>query len=268
MKAFFIQSNKLNSIEYLRKKIFASIKMKRTLVIGDIHGGLKALIQLLQKTNLVATDKLIFLGDYVDGWSESAQTIDYLMELNKTYDCVFIKGNHDAWCQDWLNGKNADQTWLRHGGRETIESYKNYSALTIEIHRKFFNALQNFFIDEENRLFIHAGFSSMQGPVKEMYASNFSWDRTLWEMALVLDKTIDATSKFYPKRLLLFKEIYLGHTPTTNYDISIPMNAFNVWNIDTGAAFFGKISALDIETKKYWQSEPCFKLYPDEEGRN
>ncbi|MBP1223281.1 putative phosphodiesterase [Flavobacterium sp. 1355] len=46
--------------------------MKRTLVFGDIHGGLKALIQLLEKIVLNQNDRLIFLGDYVDGWSESA----------------------------------------------------------------------------------------------------------------------------------------------------------------------------------------------------
>lgn len=242
--------------------------MKRTLVIGDIHGGLKALLELMQKVALHPTDKLIFLGDYVDGWSQSAQTIDYLMELNKTNDCIFIRGNHDAWAQEWLNGKYPDATWLRHGGRETMESYKNYSQALKSLHLIFFENLQNYYIDSQNRLFIHAGFSSMHGPVKEMYTSNFSWDRTLWEMALVMDKSISKSSKLYPKRLLLFKEIYIGHTPTTNYNIQIPMYACNVCNADTGAAFLGKISAIDIETKTYWQSEACYKLYPNEDGRN
>ena len=38
----------------------------RTLVIGDIHGGLKALEQVLERANVTPEDKLIFLGDYVD----------------------------------------------------------------------------------------------------------------------------------------------------------------------------------------------------------
>ncbi|WP_217707033.1 metallophosphoesterase [Pedobacter ghigonis] len=41
--------------------------MKRTLVIGDIHGGLKALIQLLERASVTKQDRLIFLGDFVDG---------------------------------------------------------------------------------------------------------------------------------------------------------------------------------------------------------
>lgn len=58
----------------------------RTLVIGDIHGGLKALTQLLERAKVTTDDQLIFLGDYVDGWSESAQVIQYLIELSKTND--------------------------------------------------------------------------------------------------------------------------------------------------------------------------------------
>ena len=57
--------------------------MKRTIVIGDIHGGLKALIQVLEKINLTREDKFIFLGDYVDGWSDSANVVSYLIELAK-----------------------------------------------------------------------------------------------------------------------------------------------------------------------------------------
>ena len=36
--------------------------MSRTLVIGDIHGGLKALIQTLDRANVTQNDTLIFLG--------------------------------------------------------------------------------------------------------------------------------------------------------------------------------------------------------------
>lgn len=87
-------------------------------------------------------------------------------------------------------------------------------------------------------------------------------------MALTMDKRVKKDSVFYPKRLKLFKEIFIGHTPTLNYNIEIPMNAINVWNIDTGAAFTGKLSAIDIDTKEYFQSEKLIELYPNEKGRN
>jgi serine/threonine protein phosphatase 1 len=63
----------------------------RTFVIGDIHGGLKALIQVLNKVEITEKDTLIFIGDYVDGWSESAQVIEFLIELAEKFSCIFIK---------------------------------------------------------------------------------------------------------------------------------------------------------------------------------
>jgi serine/threonine protein phosphatase 1 len=41
-----------------------------------------------------------------------------------------------------------------------------------------------------------------------------------------------------------------------------------VWNVDTGAAFKGPVSIMDVKTKQVWQSDPVWKLYPNEEGRN
>lgn len=94
-----------------------------TYVIGDIHGGLKALLQVLNKLELQEGDELIFMGDYVDGWSESAQVISFLIDLSETFSCLFIKGNHDIWCEDWLREDKVNPTWYMHGGKETMDSY-------------------------------------------------------------------------------------------------------------------------------------------------
>ena len=48
----------------------------------------------------------------------------------------------------------------------------------------------------------------------------------------------------------------------------MPMQAVNVWNMDTGAAFTGKLSGMDINTKKIFQSTTLKDLYPNEMGRN
>jgi len=242
--------------------------MKRTLVIGDIHGGLKAIHQLFQEAKVTREDKLIFLGDYVDGWSESAGVIDHMIELNETNDCIFIKGNHDVWCEIWLRTGEADKTWLLHGGIPTVNSYVNMDDAQKMQHLNFLERMPYYCIDEANRLFIHAGFTSMHGPQKEFHNSNFSWDRTLWEMAITMDKRIKKDSLLFPKRLKLFSEIYIGHTPTLYYDVAEPMQGCNVWNLDTGAAFYGKLSMMDINTKQFWQSQPVHSLYPGEAGRN
>lgn len=242
--------------------------MGRTFVIGDIHGALKALQQVMERVGPKPNDRLIFLGDYVDGWSQSRQVIDYLMELNEKYECVFLKGNHDAWCEEWLHDIHPDPDWLLHGGLASMESYAGISAQDKRAHLQFYERMPFYYEEGRRRLFVHAGFTNMRGPAREYNQMSFYWDRTLWEMALAVDKHIPKESLLYPKRLLLYDEIFIGHTPTTNYDIEVPMNKCNVWNVDTGAAFLGRISVMDIDTKKFWQSDVVQLLYPGEKGRN
>ncbi len=242
--------------------------MKRTLVIGDIHGGLKALKQVLDRASISKNDTLIFVGDYVDGWSESSQVIDFIINLSTRQSCIFIKGNHDTWCEEWLRSNYADKTWLFHGGQATIDSYSAVSETAKLQHLNFLEQMKFYEIDAKNRLFVHAGFTSMHGPQAEFHLSNFSWDRTLWEMALTMDKKIKKNSLVFPKRLKLFNEIFIGHTPTLYYNVEVPMQGCNVWNIDTGAAFAGKLSMMDVDTKVFWQSDRVQSLYPNETGRN
>lgn len=242
--------------------------MQRTIVIGDIHGGLRALKQLLERINIAANDKLIFLGDYVDGWSESPQVISFLIALGEDYDCIFIRGNHDDLCHKWLLNNEKNEQWLFHGGHSTIAAYEEVSASEKELHIAFFERMKNYHIDEKNNLFVHSGFQNHHGPQHEYYATAFYWDRTLWEMAVAINPKLTPDDPAYPRRLKHFEEIYIGHTPVTRIGKTVPTKRATVWNIDTGAAFKGPISAMDIHTKQVWQSDAVWKFYPDENGRN
>lgn len=242
--------------------------MRRTLVIGDIHGGLRALHQVLERANVTTKDTLIFLGDYVDGWSESPQVLDYLIDLGKKQTCVFIRGNHDELALHWLQNHRYNPLWFQHGGEATVLAYTDVNEATKQKHIDFLLNLVNYHLDAHNRLFVHAGFTNMNGVTHEYFPKMFYWERTLWETALALDKSMKTDDLYYPKRLTLYKEIYIGHTPVTRIDKTTPVQMANVWNIDTGAAFLGPLTLLDVDTKEYWQSDPLPLLYPDEKGRN
>jgi serine/threonine protein phosphatase 1 len=77
-----------------------------------------------------------------------------------------------------------------------------------------FETLENYHLDEQRRLYVHAGFTNVNGVDYEYFPGLFYWDRTLWETALALDKTMATDNIFYPKRFTLYKEIYIGHTLT------------------------------------------------------
>lgn len=242
--------------------------MGRSIAIGDIHGGLKALIELLEKIKVRPEDELIFLGDYVDGWSDSANVVSYLIELAQQNTCIFLRGNHDDLVYQWLKTGELNEKWLEHGGQSSIDAYRNFSSEEKEKHIKFFEEIFNYYIDKENRLFVHAGFTNLHGPDREYHDTGFYWDRTLWEMALSLDENIQPRDFNYPKRLQIFDEIFIGHTPVTRINENQPVKRASIWNVDTGAAFKGKLSAIDVNSKEIWQSRPVFELYPLEDGRN
>ena len=242
--------------------------MNRTLIIGDIHGALKALHQIFKRADVTNTDTLIFLGDYVDGWSESPEVIDFLIALKTTHNCIFLRGNHDDLLLQWLEAKKDNPQWFNHGGRLTMEKYNLLSQDEKQVHIDFLKTLENYHLDEHNRLFIHAGFTNLNGVTYEYFPKMFYWERTLWENALSLDSTIEKDSPYYPKRFNLYKEIFIGHTPVTRIGETIPINKANIWNVDTGAAFKGPLTILDIDTKQFWQSDLVYQLYPEENGRN
>lgn len=244
------------------------MKTARTLAIGDIHGGLKALLQLLDRVKISTNDTLIFLGDYVDGWSESPQVIDYLIELEKTHQCIYLRGNHDELLLDWLKHGKVNANWLIHGGKVTKEAYAGVSQEKKIKHIAFIESLKDYHLDSNNRLFLHAGFTHIKGIEYEYYNSLFYWDRTLWEMALSLNPALKPEDALYPSRLKHYKEIFIGHTPTLRIGQSQPVNAANVWNLDTGAAFDGPLTMMDVDTKKYWQSDIVGTLYSEESSRN
>lgn len=239
-----------------------------TYVIGDIHGGFKALKQLITQINPTQRDQLVFLGDFVDGWSQPVETIEYAISLSEQLNCVFIRGNHDDLTQQWMEKNTDNPMWLLSGGLSTVNAYNAVDSSVFNKHLKFFKQLKNFHIDAENRLFVHAGFHNLKGVEHEYHNSAFYWDRTLWETACALDPSIDENSVFYPKRFKIYHNIFIGHTPTTRIGSDVPVKKANVYNIDTGAGFKGKLTALRLDDEAIFQSDEVFRLYPNERGRN
>ena len=263
LKNFGLISYELRHLCVSLRKIFM-----RTLVIGDVHSGLRALEQLMQRAQVTPQDHLIFLGDYVDAWSTAVETVDFLIELNKRYNCTFIRGNHDELCREWLLTKRENPQWLAHGGTATRDSYLQHGRKDWQSHLDFYAQLRNHYLDEANRLFVHAGYTNLKGIEFEYFDQLFYWDRTLWELAKALDPELKPGDEKFPKRLVHYNEIFIGHTPLSKTGLTVPQRGANVWNVDTGAAFKGALTMMDVDTKEFWQSDPVPALYPGERGRN
>lgn len=256
--------------------------MGRVLVVGDIHGAAKALHQVLERSGFdKSEDTLIALGDYVDGWSESFEVVEALLEIT---NLIAIKGNHDEWFEQYLKtghhpqsvlGFNGTNTWAQ-GGEVTKQSYMKAAEQDLTLntgdiplaHIKFFKNLHHYYLDNDKRLFIHGGFNRFM-KLKEHAPHVFWWDRELWYKALSC-----RTPKSELKTVEDFSEIFIGHTAVTSLKwgngekVTVPVHAAQVWNLDTGAGWDGKLTIMDVDTKEYWQSDLVKDLYPDEKGRS
>jgi len=91
-----------------------------TYAIGDIHGCLEPLDQLLEKIAPRPEDELVFVGDYIDRGPQSREVVDRLLAL--PHRCVFLMGNHERMLLDFLAGEEED-IYLENGGRATLASY-------------------------------------------------------------------------------------------------------------------------------------------------
>ncbi|MFA5802549.1 MAG: metallophosphoesterase [Thermoleophilia bacterium] len=234
-------------------KYLAVVTQMKTFVLGDIHGAWRALRQVFERSGFDAKkDELIFLGDAVDGWPQSPECVEELMRVK---NLVYLLGNHDAWALDWLKDGRISSEWLEQGGQATLDAYSlpQWNEKKAE-HIEFLSNARLNYLDRENRLFVHGGIDPML-PLDQQDEQDLIWDRTLFDLAGGVPE---------------YREIFIGHTVTLTENTDKPLQFGkndNIWRLDTGAGWDGRLTIMDVETREYWQSDPVAELYPDEKGR-
>ena len=234
--------------------------MKR-FVIADIHGRLEALKQVLEDSYFdYEKDKLIVLGDIVDGGYNTAQVVD---ELLKITHLVFILGNHDDWFMKHMSNGWAEEIWLQQGGANTLksygaevkesefiseQSYVNTEDMNVPVtHQDFFNNSLLYY-EEDDMLFVHGGINPNKH-ILEQKRLTLLWDRDLIHHFRV--------GKSVPE----YKKIFIGHTTTQHIGtgseepIIIKNKHTSLYCMDCGAGWNGKLALLDIDTDEYWLSD-------------
>jgi serine/threonine protein phosphatase 1 len=223
----------------------------KTFVLGDIHGAHRALKQCLERSSFdYENDTLICLGDVADGWPDTKAAVEELLTIR---NLVYLTGNHDIWARQWMETGEALEIWLDQGGRATCESYKDGIPPS---HLRLFKDARDYYIDN-NRLFVHAGILAGH-TAEECSTQILFWDRSLVRTAVNLEKRNEA------HQLTPYTEVYVGHTPIS---FPHPKKYCEVWMVDTGAAWSGVLSIMNIDTKEYFTSDIVKELYKGIKGR-
>ncbi len=248
----------------------------RTLVVGDIHGCLTALIAAMEEARLTDEDEVILLGDLVDRGPDSDRVVQWAIERTAAAPTITLLGNHEAMMLNARDSEVERETWLGVGGSETLTAYWPSETIDPAAQRAAADTDNpaadapepvNFYIDANAKaaldcvpeahwafmkdallfhetktdLFIHGGLDS-EAAMSEQVVSDLLWRR--------FD---DATAHCSGKRA------WCGHTPQRDYRPravgNTPYETGNSHTIclDTAAFAGGWLTVADVKTGAYWQ---------------
>lgn len=127
----------------------------RTIFIGDLHGCYEETTALLKKLDVVQTDHVIFLGDYVDRGPENAKCCDLVRQREQVQGkSGAILGNHEEThvaYEDCVQRKGKLPEQMPHSHLATRQQLKKE-------HYDWFKSLPLFLrVPEYNAVAVHAG---------------------------------------------------------------------------------------------------------------
>ncbi len=217
--------------------------MERLFAVGDIHGCFNSLKILVEDViHLQKSDRIVFLGDYIDRGPKVKDVIDYILHLKEEgFDIITLMGNHEKMLLDAFTEDRNIPLWLFNGGGETLFSFGLNSTVGLSnIYWNFFKGLILYYRYEEF-IFVHAGFNDkIEDPFQDTY-------QMLW-----------TRNESYINPFLHDKIIIHGHTPITFQKCNDIVKSYHrVFNVDTGCVFkdisgCGKLTAIELFSKKLY----------------
>jgi len=231
----------------------AGAEGRRAYVVGDIHGRLDLLDELLKKIHADIANRerretlLVFVGDLIDRGPSSAQVIERLRCYRRDgIKPVFLLGNHEEVLLRIIHGDSSVvDSWLKFGGLQCLQSYgvtlariRGRSAdqvtelVQATVPREHVEFLESF--SDSCRfgdyLFVHAGIRPGVA-VEHQSQADLRWIREPF----------------------LFDETDHGFVVVHGHTISEEVEERpNRIGIDTGAYRSGVLTALAIEGAERW----------------
>lgn len=226
-----------------RTRLFFNSAPDHIYAVGDIHGCYG---NLLEMERLIVEDAaglegekwIVYLGDYVDRGSASADVLEHLVRPRLSgFTQYALAGNHEELMLSYLDAPRSGHPWLAAGGTETLLSYgldfqsrgRTSTKLLLESHipnehLAFLRSAPSL-LSVPGYVFVHGGLRPGI-PVEAQSDRDILWMRTS-------NKAIHNNNNFV---------IVHGHTPVEE----VTFKNYTL-NVDTGAYYSGKLSCVRID---------------------
>ena len=205
---------------------------KRTIFIGDVHGCIDELLELMERLAPTPEDRVIFVGDIINKGPDTKGVVEYV--YGKGYECVL--GNNE---QSYIAG------CLLVGSKY----HQLKETLPDKVH-EWIICLPRW-IDDEHFTVVHAGLFPNMHPDSvpiEQFTRIRTWDGIGED---IQNSDNSAWYEFYTG----MKPVIYGHWAAKGLNIR-----HNTIGLDSGCVYGGKLSAYILESNEIVQV-PAKKIY-------
>jgi serine/threonine protein phosphatase 1 len=195
------------------------------------------LTTLLHAVKPTKSDRVVFLGDYVDRGPDSPGVINTLLSLQSRCKTIFLRGNHEAMMLDARESFLKSEIWQNCGGLETVTTYgaerrADWESLVPAAHWSFLEKTVRTY-ETPKQIFVHACLD----PALDL-SEQSDWI-LFWEYF----------ERIRPHKS--GKKVICGHTPQSN---GLVRDVGYAICIDTGCVYGGWLTCLDVDSGHYWQA--------------
>lgn len=216
--------------------------------VGDVHGRADLLDVLFKRIDADArksdaTPHLVMLGDYIDRGFQSRQVIDYLMsDKLSRFETYFLKGNHEEALLRFLEQPEHGPEWANYGGRETLVSYGVRPPRSLTMNDEWRTAHDQF-IEKFPDTHLHF----MRGLELSVRLGGYGFAHAGVRPGRAFDQQEEHDLLWIRDEFLNSGDrddvvVVHGHTPADD-----AYNDFRRINVDTGAYFSGRLTAVRLE---------------------
>lgn len=220
---------------------------KRLIIIGDVHGCLDELKELILALSLTTNDSIYFIGDLIDRGPDTIGTIKFIYTLSNHFNVIKIIGNHEEKFLRYLEKKNELNN----------DIFNEYLTKLSEQEINFLkDSYYNYYIPEHDIMLIHGGYLSkieLKKGINNKYINRKNTNFSILTMTRFIDPTgrfiefgkNDDTSIFWAKKYNgQVGKVVFGHN---YFKQNGPYYFEHAIGIDNGCVYGGWLTALIID---------------------
>lgn len=157
--------------------------MGRLICIGDVHGCIDELRDLIFKTKLQPDDTLVFAGDLLHKGPDSGAVVKLVRHLSNFVDLHLVLGNHEEKHLRWIKHESLRKKTGKLNPMKHVEEYPDTQKQLCDLDIEFIQTKSKYYAQFNSCIVVHGGIppsikdlpshdeiANMSGSERKLYA--------------------------------------------------------------------------------------------------